>query len=97
MMQEFFSTPVLPPYSAQADQVKQALSACFRESMRILQPQQRELDLLIVILPENNGSLYGMGSQQYSSNYSYSSFLRIFNTIKGLLQMYSCKILSLHI
>ncbi|OAY82125.1 Protein argonaute 1B, partial [Ananas comosus] len=56
---EFFRTPVLPPYSAQADQVKQALSACFRESMRILQPQQRELDLLIVILPENNGSLYG--------------------------------------
>nr|CAD1821180.1 unnamed protein product [Ananas comosus var. bracteatus] len=59
MNKEFFPTPVLPPYSAQADQVKQALRACFCESMRILQPQQRELDLLIVILPENNGSLYG--------------------------------------
>lgn len=87
MMQEFFPTPVLPLYSARRDQVEPDLRACFEESMTILQPQQRELDLLIVILPENNGSLYGMSSQQCSSNYSYSPSYELLIQLRGF---YKC-------
>ncbi|XP_072967568.1 protein argonaute 1A-like isoform X2 [Typha angustifolia] len=56
---EFSLEPVLPPLSARPDHVERALKARYHDAMRILQPQRRELDLLIVILPDNNGSLYG--------------------------------------
>ncbi|KAF7124999.1 hypothetical protein RHSIM_Rhsim12G0136400 [Rhododendron simsii] len=51
--------PVLPPYSARPDQVERVLKGRFHEAMTKLQPHGKELDLLIVILPDNNGSLYG--------------------------------------
>ncbi|XP_058098156.1 protein argonaute 1A-like isoform X2 [Magnolia sinica] len=51
--------PALPLYTARPDQVERALKARFHEAMTVLRPQGKELDLLIVILPENNGSLYG--------------------------------------
>ncbi|KAK2987672.1 hypothetical protein RJ640_027924 [Escallonia rubra] len=56
---EFNIDPVLPATSARPDQVERVLKARFHEAMTRLQPQGKELDLLIVILPDNNGSLYG--------------------------------------
>lgn len=51
---------MLHPLSARPDQVKRALKALCHDARNILQPQGKELDLLIVILPDNNGSLYGV-------------------------------------
>ncbi|RWW68637.1 hypothetical protein BHE74_00023827 [Ensete ventricosum] len=61
--QEFAREPVLPPLSARPDQVERALKARYHDAMSILQPQGKELDLLIVILPDNNGM-----SKQYLAN-----------------------------
>lgn len=58
-MQAFNPDYVLPPLSARPEQVERVLKARFNEAMTKLRPQKRELDLLIVILPDNNGSLYG--------------------------------------
>ncbi|KAL2461865.1 Protein argonaute 1 [Abeliophyllum distichum] len=55
----FSPEPVLPVVSGRPDQVEKVLKARFHDVMTRLQPQGRELDLLIVILPDNNGSLYG--------------------------------------
>ncbi|XP_058090486.1 protein argonaute 1-like [Magnolia sinica] len=55
----FTSEPILPPYTSRPDQVERALKTRYHDAMTILQPQCKELDLLIVILPDNNGSLYG--------------------------------------
>ncbi|RWR90514.1 Argonaute/Dicer protein [Cinnamomum micranthum f. kanehirae] len=51
--------PVLPPYNCHPSQVERALKTRYHDAMSILQPQGKELDLLVVILPDNNGSLYG--------------------------------------
>ncbi|PKA66209.1 Protein argonaute 1A [Apostasia shenzhenica] len=56
---DFALEPVIPPLSARPDQVERALKAHHHDAMSILHPQHKELDLLIVILPDNNGSLYG--------------------------------------
>lgn len=48
---------MLQPASARPDQVERVLKAKFHEAITKL--QAKELDLLIVILPDNNGSLYG--------------------------------------
>ncbi|PIA26674.1 hypothetical protein AQUCO_09100081v1 [Aquilegia coerulea] len=53
----FNPEPVLPPYNARPDQVEKALKSRYHECMTKV--QRKELDLLIVILPDNNGSLYG--------------------------------------
>lgn len=58
-MQAFNMESVLPPYHSRPDQVERALHTRYREAMGTLKPQGKELDLLIVILPDNNGSLYG--------------------------------------
>ncbi|KAJ8559744.1 hypothetical protein K7X08_003802 [Anisodus acutangulus] len=55
----FNPDPVLPPVSARPDEVERVLKTLFHDAMTYLQPHGRELDLLIVILPDNNGSLYG--------------------------------------
>ncbi|XP_043695109.1 protein argonaute 1-like [Telopea speciosissima] len=55
----FTPEPVVPPYSARPDQVERALKTRYHDAMTKLQPLGKELDLLIVILPDNNGSLYG--------------------------------------
>ena len=59
VMQAFNLESVLPPYHSRPDQVERALHIRYREAMGMLKPQGKELDLLIVILPDNNGSLYG--------------------------------------
>ena len=53
---------MLPPLTARPEHVERALKARYQDAMNIIKPQGRELDLLIVILPDNNGSLYGMPS-----------------------------------
>lgn len=57
--QAFNPQPVLPVLSGRPDQVERVLKARFHDVMTKLQPHKKELDLLIVILPDNNGSLYG--------------------------------------
>ncbi|KAG6510579.1 hypothetical protein ZIOFF_028604 [Zingiber officinale] len=56
---EFSLDPVLQPLTARLDHVERALSTRYHDAMTILQPQGKELGLLIVILPDNDGSLYG--------------------------------------
>uniref|UniRef100_A0A0E0K7C3 Uncharacterized protein n=1 Tax=Oryza punctata TaxID=4537 RepID=A0A0E0K7C3_ORYPU len=56
---DFALKPILPPLNARPDQVERALKARYHDAMNVLGPQRRELDLLIGILPDNNGSLYG--------------------------------------
>ncbi|TVU27575.1 hypothetical protein EJB05_19066, partial [Eragrostis curvula] len=56
---DFAREPVLPPLNARPDQVERALKVRYHDAMNILGPQRKELDLLIGILPDNNGSLYG--------------------------------------
>lgn len=55
--QAFNPEPVVPPLSARPDQVEKVLKTRYNDAKNKL--QGRELDLLIVILPDNNGSLYG--------------------------------------
>ncbi|WRX18228.1 PAZ domain - like 4 [Theobroma cacao] len=59
MNKAFTPEPVLPPISARPEQVEKVLKTRYHDAMTKLQPQNKELDLLIVILPDNNGSLYG--------------------------------------
>ncbi|PHU15618.1 hypothetical protein BC332_16823 [Capsicum chinense] len=59
MNKTYNPNPVLPPVSARPDQVERVLKIRFHDAMTKLRPSGRELDLLIVILPDNNGSLYG--------------------------------------
>ena len=56
--QEFSQDPVIPIYSARPDQVKKALK--YVHSAAIDKLDGKELELLIALLPDNNGSLYGM-------------------------------------
>ncbi|XP_010534204.1 PREDICTED: protein argonaute 1-like [Tarenaya hassleriana] len=50
---------VLPPVTGRPEYVEKVLRTQYRDAMAKLQPQGKELELLIVILPDNNGSLYG--------------------------------------
>ncbi|EOY30931.1 Stabilizer of iron transporter SufD / Polynucleotidyl transferase isoform 2 [Theobroma cacao] len=54
---EFNRDPVIPIYSARPDQVKKALKYVYHAAENKL--EGKELELLIAILPDNNGSLYG--------------------------------------
>ncbi|KAM0902731.1 hypothetical protein ACQ4PT_019040 [Festuca glaucescens] len=54
---EFNSEPVIPIYSGRPDQAVQALKNVYKAALNKL--KGKELELLLVILPDNNGSLYG--------------------------------------
>ncbi|KAG6662378.1 protein argonaute PNH1-like [Carya illinoinensis] len=54
---EFNMDPVIPIYSTRPDQVKKALKYVYCAATSNL--EGKELELLIAILPDNNGSLYG--------------------------------------
>ncbi|KAI4994950.1 hypothetical protein ZWY2020_034853 [Hordeum vulgare] len=56
---DFSVDPLLAPLSARPEHVERALKARYRDAMNVLKPLGRELDLLVAILPDNNGSLYG--------------------------------------
>lgn len=49
---------MLPPVTARPDQVEKVLKTRYHDAMTRI--PGKELDLLVVILPDNNGSLYGM-------------------------------------
>ncbi|KAL0348907.1 UNVERIFIED_CONTAM: protein argonaute 10, partial [Sesamum angustifolium] len=54
---EFNPEPVIPIYVARPDQVEKALKHVYHACMNKL--KGKELELLLAILPDNNGSLYG--------------------------------------
>ncbi|KAL1548639.1 Protein argonaute 10 [Salvia divinorum] len=54
---EFSPEPVIPFYNARSDQVEKALKHVYHACMNKL--KGKELELLLAILPDNNGSLYG--------------------------------------
>ncbi|KAM0923115.1 hypothetical protein ACQ4PT_005689 [Festuca glaucescens] len=54
---EFNSEPVLPIYSARPDQVAKALKHVYNVALHKL--KGKELELVLAILPDNNGALYG--------------------------------------
>ncbi|XP_048228381.1 protein argonaute PNH1 isoform X2 [Ricinus communis] len=54
---DFNGEPVIPIYAARPDQVKKALKYVYHAAAKKL--EGKELELLIAILPDNNGSLYG--------------------------------------
>ncbi|KAL4556451.1 hypothetical protein LXL04_039103 [Taraxacum kok-saghyz] len=54
---EFNPDPVIPIYTAKPEHVEKALRHVYHVSMHRL--KGIELDLLLLILPDNNGSLYG--------------------------------------
>jgi hypothetical protein len=74
LSQEFSQEPVIPVYSARPDMVKKALKYVHSTSINKL--DGKELELLIAILPDNNGSLYGI-ILRYSSTLYYFIFRRI--------------------
>lgn len=49
---------MIPIYSARPDQVEKALKHVYHSAMN--KTKGKELELLLAILPDNNGSLYGM-------------------------------------
>ncbi|KAG1330043.1 protein argonaute PNH1 [Cocos nucifera] len=54
---EFNREPVIPIYSARPEQVEKALKHVYNAAKSKL--KGKELELLLAILPDNNGSLYG--------------------------------------
>ncbi|KVI11295.1 hypothetical protein Ccrd_010296 [Cynara cardunculus var. scolymus] len=54
---EFNPDPVIPIYSTKPEHVEKALRHVYHMSMNKL--KGNELELLLIILPDNNGSLYG--------------------------------------
>ncbi|XP_011003695.1 PREDICTED: protein argonaute 1-like [Populus euphratica] len=56
---DFALEPLLAPVSGRPEHVERVLKNRYHEAMTKLRPHGKELDLLIVILPDNNGSLYG--------------------------------------
>lgn len=58
VLQEFTPEPVIPIYNARPEQVEKALKHVYHASMN--KTKGKELELLLAILPDNNGSLYGM-------------------------------------
>ncbi|XP_010259157.1 PREDICTED: protein argonaute 10-like isoform X2 [Nelumbo nucifera] len=56
---EFNPEPVIPIYTTRPEQVEKALKHVYHAAMNKL--KGKELELLLVILPDNNGSLYDLG------------------------------------
>ncbi|XP_072983781.1 protein argonaute PNH1-like [Typha latifolia] len=54
---EYSSEPVIPIYSARPEQVEKALKHVYNAAINKL--KGKELELVLAILPDNNGSLYG--------------------------------------
>lgn len=66
-VKEFNLDPVIPIYNAKPEQVEKALKHVYHVSSN--KTKGKELELLLVILPDNNGSLYGKPN---SSKYMYN-------------------------
>ncbi|KAG8095515.1 hypothetical protein GUJ93_ZPchr0012g20649 [Zizania palustris] len=59
MNKDFSIDHVLPQLILKPEHVERALKPHYQDAMNILKPKDNELDRLIVILPDNNGSLNG--------------------------------------
>lgn len=59
-LQEFNRELVIPIHSARPEQVEKALRHVYNAATNKL--KGKELELLVAILPDNNGSLYGKHS-----------------------------------
>jgi hypothetical protein len=68
-LQEFNSEPVMPIYLARPDQAVQTLKHVYKATLNKL--KGKELELLLVILPDNNGPLYGEAAFSLSPSDSY--------------------------
>lgn len=70
MKQEFAPNPILPPVAAQGDRLEAVLKSRYEEAVNALSCQDKQPDLLIVILPNSSGSFYSMVSSLclYSSH-----------------------------
>ncbi|KAK4765797.1 hypothetical protein SAY87_007439 [Trapa incisa] len=55
----FNPEPIIPPTSGRPDQVEKILKNRYHDALTRLQAKGKDIDLLIVVLPDNNGSLYG--------------------------------------
>ncbi|KAJ4785439.1 Argonaute family protein [Rhynchospora pubera] len=55
---EFKANPILPPISAQRDRLEEVLKSRYQEAVSALSRLGKLPDLLIVVLPNNNGNLY---------------------------------------
>ncbi|KAF3336490.1 protein argonaute 1A-like isoform X1 [Carex littledalei] len=55
---EFARDPILPPVVAHGNRLEQVLKGRYQEAVNALSRQDKLPELLIVILPNNNGSLY---------------------------------------
>jgi eukaryotic translation initiation factor 2C len=55
--QIFKQEPAIPIHSARPDQVERALKMVFKDFQE--RCKGHDLELLVVILPDNNGTLYG--------------------------------------
>ncbi|OEL24471.1 Protein argonaute 1A [Dichanthelium oligosanthes] len=56
---DFSVDPVLPVVTYSPENVEWTLKSCLLDVIKMIEQQGRELDLLIVILPNNKGALYG--------------------------------------
>ncbi|KAK7270729.1 hypothetical protein RJT34_26112 [Clitoria ternatea] len=57
MCQEFNPDPIIPIYNTKPEQVEKALKHVYHVSTN--RAKEKELELLLAILPDSNGSLYG--------------------------------------
>uniref|UniRef100_R7WCW3 Protein argonaute 1D n=1 Tax=Aegilops tauschii TaxID=37682 RepID=R7WCW3_AEGTA len=76
MNMDFALEPVLPVIYVRPDQVERGLKARFHDAMTALGPQRKEIELLIGILPDNNGSLYGTRFGQNAHTVTISGDLK---------------------
>lgn len=76
LYQEFSQDPAIPIHSARPDQVKKALK--YVHSAAIDKLDGKELELLIALLPDNNGSLYGMILSLFHLHYSIIITIRLY-------------------
>ncbi|GMP77182.1 hypothetical protein CsSME_00033543 [Camellia sinensis var. sinensis] len=90
---EFNPEPVIPIYTAKPEQVEKALKHVYHVCMNKL--KGKELELLLAILPDNNGSLYGHVfkiTKQYLANVSLKINVKMGGRNTVLLDAISCRI-----
>ncbi|KAK9115724.1 hypothetical protein Sjap_014671 [Stephania japonica] len=80
----FTRNSVLPPKRGNPMQVEWALDDLYGEAMRRLKPRNQPLDLIIVILPDNNGSLYGEVKRICDTNLGVMSQCFLAATVKKM-------------
>ncbi|RDX73828.1 Protein argonaute 10, partial [Mucuna pruriens] len=83
MNKEFNPDPVIPIYNAKPEQVEKALKHVYHVSAS--KTKGKELELLLAILPDNNGSLYGKAHEVVVTFRDRGDLKRICETDLGLI------------